>query len=71
MATVYKIAFTVVSLLLGDSVTDLFWMSSFIATSRLVYNGGYIQNRLQLFSLPEILSFVRVYLVTTVSLNLD
>ena len=41
-------------------------MSSCIATSKLVHNGGYIQNMSS-----EILWFGRLYLVTKVSLNFD
>ena len=50
---------------------DVFSMSSCIATSRLVHNGGYIQKLLQLFSPSEILWFVWAYLVTKVLLNID
>ena len=46
-------------------------MSSCIATSRLVHNGGYIQKQLQLSPLPEILRFGRLYLVTKVLINLN
>ena len=45
-------------------------MSSCIATSRLVHNGGYIRKLLQLSSSPEILIFGRLYLVNKVLLNL-
>ena len=51
-------------------LTDVFSMSSFIATSRLVHNGGYIQKLLQLFHSPEILWFGRLYLITKFLLNL-
>ena len=46
-------------------------MSSSIATSRLVHNGGYIQKLLELLDSPQILLFGRLYLVTEVLLNPD
>ena len=48
----------------------MFSMSSCIATSRMVHNGGYIQKQLQLFNSPEVLWFGRLYIVTKVLLNL-
>ena len=51
--------------------TDVFLMSSFIAKSRLVHNGGYIQKLLQHYNSPESLRSGRLYLVTKVLLNLD
>ena len=50
---------------------DLFSMLSYIATSRLVQSGRYMQKLLQLFNLPEILWFGRLHFVTKVLLNLD
>ena len=46
-------------------------MSSRIATSRLVHNGGYIQKLLQLFNSTEILRFGRVYSEIKVLLNIN
>ena len=54
----------------ANFLTDVFLMSSCIATSRLIYKGRHIQKLLQLFNSPEIL-FGRVHLVTKVLLNLD
>ena len=38
-----------------ESSIDVFSMSSYMATSRLVYNDGYILELLQIFNSPEIL----------------
>ena len=38
---------------------DVFSMSSCMATSRLVHNGGYIQTQLQLLNSPEILQICK------------
>ena len=55
----------------GSHCIVVFSMSSFVAVSRLVHNGGYIQKLSQLFNSPKILLFGRLYLVTKASLNLD
>ena len=50
---------------------NLFSMSSCVAKSRLVHNGGYIQKLQQRFDSSEILWCGRLYLVTKVLLKLD
>ena len=55
--------------IMNQFLIDLFSISSYIATSRLVHNGGYLQKLLQLLNSPEFFS-ERLYLATKILLNL-